>query len=344
MISLASIPSPSEGVVHLGPIPIRGYALCIVAGILAAIWIGERRLVAAGGRRGAVSDVALFAVPFGIIGGRLYHVITTPDPYFGAGGDPIASLYIWRGGLGIWGAISLGALGAWIGCRRYDVPFGRLADALAPGLAVAQAVGRWGNYFNQELFGRPSGLPWAVEISPGHDGYIPGHSTYQPTFLYESIWDLGVAGLVIWAGRRWRMDRGRSFALYVAAYCVGRFWIEALRTDTAHHVLGLRLNDWTSIGLFIAATLFLVLRRGHEPPMTVALPDVDGVDGAGARRADVLPAGGAADGGNGERFPGDAGEGQDLPEQPVPGGRRPGERVPGERVPGERVPGERVEP
>lgn len=265
-MTVAYLPSPSTGVVHLGPIPIRAYALCIIAGIVAAVWIGERRLVARGGPAGAVADIATWAVPFGLVGGRLYHVLTDPELYFGKGRHPIEALYIWRGGLGIWGAIALGAVGGWIGARRAGVTFPLLADAVAPGIAVAQAMGRWGNWFNQELYGRPSGLPWAVKIDAAHR--LPGYetvATYQPTFLYESIWDLGVAALVIWADRRWRLTRGRAFALYVAAYTVGRGWIEALRIDTAHRFFGLRLNDWTSLVLFVAAVTYLVVRRHPEP-------------------------------------------------------------------------------
>jgi prolipoprotein diacylglyceryl transferase len=253
-------------VVHLGPLPVRAYALCIIVGILAAVWIGERRLVARGGPRGAVADIATWAVPFGLVGGRLYHVATDPELYFGKGRHPIEALYIWRGGLGIWGAIGLGALGGYIGARRAGLSFTLLIDAVAPGLAVAQAIGRWGNWFNQELYGRPSGLPWAVRIDPAHRmaGY-ENVATYHPTFLYESLWDLGVAALVIWADRRWRLTRGRAFALYVAAYTAGRAWIESLRIDTAHRFLGLRLNDWTSVVVFVAAVAYLLIRRHAEP-------------------------------------------------------------------------------
>ena len=156
------IPSPSQGVWHLGPFPIRGYALCIILGVIVAIWMGERRWVERGGLRGQVSDIAIWAVPFGLVGGRLYHVITDPARYFGTDGDPAAALYIWQGGLGIWGAIALGGVGAYIGARRYGLRFPPLADALAPGIVVAQAIGRWGNWFNQELFGKPTTLPWAL--------------------------------------------------------------------------------------------------------------------------------------------------------------------------------------
>jgi prolipoprotein diacylglyceryl transferase len=259
------IPSPSQGVWYLGALPLRGYALCIIAGILAAIWIGERRWVLRGGFKGEVSDLALWAVPFGVVGGRIYHVITDHDLYFGAGKQPIDALYIWRGGLGIWGAIALGGVGVWIAARRKGIRVPPVIDAMAPGLLVAQALGRWGNWFNQELFGKPSTEPWALKIDvanrpPGYEQY----ATFQPTFLYESIWDLGAFGFVLWADRRWKLGHGRVMALYVMAYTAGRGWIETLRIDNVEyqHVLGLRLNVWTSIVLFVlAAVYFMVVGR-----------------------------------------------------------------------------------
>ena len=261
-----SIPSPEQGVWHLGPVPLRAYALCIIAGIIVAVWMGERRWVARGGRAGDVTEVATWMVPFGILGGRIYHVLTTPEPYFGTGGQPLHALYIWEGGLGIWGAIALGGVGAWIGCRRRRIKLPPFADALAPGIAVAQAIGRLGNYFNQELFGRQTDLPWALEIDAAHrpDGYATV-TTYHPTFLYELLWDLGVAALVIWADRRFRLGHGRAFALYVAAYTVGRAWIEALRIDPANDILGLRLNLWTCLLVFIGAVTYFVVSAWRHP-------------------------------------------------------------------------------
>ncbi len=272
MLTPLSIPSPEQGVWHLGPVPLRGYALCIIAGIVLAVWLGERRLVARGGRPGQVQDIALWAVPFGIIGGRIYHVITDADKYFGAGRDPVDALYIWQGGLGIWGAVLFGALGAYIGARRQGVRFTSLADAIAPGIVLAQAVGRWGNWVNQELFGRPTDLPWGLEISPEHRpaGYTE-FDTFHPTFLYESLWNIGVAVLLIWADRRFRLGYGRVFALYLAAYCSGRVWIEMLRIDpvSADDVFGLRLNVWTSLVVLVAAVGYFVWsarkRPGREP-------------------------------------------------------------------------------
>ncbi|TPG17366.1 prolipoprotein diacylglyceryl transferase [Pedococcus bigeumensis] len=273
-----SIPSPSQGVWHLGPVPIRAYALCILAGIAVAVLITDRRWRARGGPPGVVLDIAGWAVPFGIAGGRLYHVLTDPELYFQPGRDPWNALKIWQGGLGIWGAVALGALGAWIGARRAGVSVAMFADAAAPGIAIAQAFGRWGNWFNQELFGAPTTLPWGLHIDAAHrpPGYQQ-YATFQPTFLYESLWCLGVAGLVLWADRRFSLTRGRAFALYVATYTAGRAWIEYLRIDTANHILGLRLNDWTSLLIFISATAYFLgarPRKGdplHAPPG----PDID---------------------------------------------------------------------
>jgi prolipoprotein diacylglyceryl transferase len=270
---LAAIPSPTQGVWDLGPFPVRAYALCIIAGIVLACWIGERRWLARGGAPGDVLDIAVWAVPFGIVGGRIYHVITTPEPYFGANGDPLRAFAIWEGGLGIWGAIALGAVGAWIACRRRGIPLPAFADAIAPGIAVAQAVGRLGNWFNNELYGKATDLPWALTVHrwdasagralTGPDGAAQVLGTFHPTFLYELLWNLGVAALVIWADRRFRLSHGRAFALYVAAYCAGRVWIEMLRIDTAEHFLGLRLNVFTSVVVGLAAVAALVWQRGR---------------------------------------------------------------------------------
>ncbi|GAA1999601.1 prolipoprotein diacylglyceryl transferase [Catenulispora subtropica] len=263
-MALASLPSPSQGVWHLGPFPVRAYAMFILAGILVAVWWAGKRWAVRGGHREDVVDIAIWAVPFGLVGGRLYHLITDPEFYFKRGEQPIRALYVWDGGLGIWGAVALGAVGAWIGCRRKGIRLADFADALAPALVLAQAIGRWGNYFNQELYGRPSGLPWAIRIDPAHrPDSTPGAAFYQPTFLYESLWDAGVALLLIWAERRWRLDRGRLFALYVACYTAGRAVVEALRDDHANRIAGLRLNDWVALLVFLGALVFLWLRRDH---------------------------------------------------------------------------------
>jgi len=272
---LASIPSPSQGVWNLGPIPVRAYALCILAGIFIAIWIGGRRWVARGGAPGTIADVAIWAVPFGIVGGRIYHVITDNQIYFGPDGKGfLAAFRIWDGGLGIWGAVLLGGVGAWIACRRKGIPLPPLGDAVAPGIAVAQAMGRFGNWFNQELFGRPTDLPWGLEIDLAHRP--PGYeqfATFHPTFLYEAIWCVGVALVVVWADKRWTMGHGRAFALYVMLYAIGRGFIESLRIDEAHHFFGLRLNVFTAIVVALGALAYIVIsarrRPGREAPETL---------------------------------------------------------------------------
>ncbi|CAM5343833.1 Phosphatidylglycerol--prolipoprotein diacylglyceryl transferase OS=Streptomyces cyaneofuscatus OX=66883 GN=lgt PE=3 SV=1 [Streptomyces cyaneofuscatus] len=225
-----------------------------------------------------MADIAVWAVPFGLVGGRLYHVITDYQLYFSDGQNWVDAFKIWEGGLGIWGAIAFGAVGAWIGCRRRGIPLPAWADALAPGIAIAQAIGRWGNWFNQELYGKPTDLPWALEISEGPNRVA---GTYHPTFLYESLWCIGVALLVIWADRRFKLGHGRAFALYVAAYCAGRGWIEYMRVDEAHHILGLRLNVWTAIFVFVLAVAYIVisakLRPGREE---IVEPDKDAAEAA----------------------------------------------------------------
>ncbi len=263
-----TIPSPSDGVWDLGPFPLRGYALAIILGIVAAIWLSERRWQARGGRAGEIQDVAVWGVPFGLVGARLYHVATDSGRYFGDGGSPIEALYIWRGGLGIWGAVALGAFGVWLGARRKGIRMRALADVCAPGLLLAQAVGRWGNWFNQELYGRPTDLPWGLEIDARHR--VPGYedvATFHPTFLYECLWNLGGVGLLLWAERRFQLGYARVFALYVMVYTAGRGWIEYLRIDTVelNDVGGLRFNVWTSIVLFAAAAAYLVWSLRRHP-------------------------------------------------------------------------------
>jgi prolipoprotein diacylglyceryl transferase len=263
----ASIPSPDQGVWSLGPLPIRAYALLIVLGIVVAVWWGNRRYVARGGEPSVITDIAIWAVPFGIIGGRIYHVVSDNQLYFGPDGAGwVAALRIWDGGLGIWGAVAFGALGAWIGARRAGVLLPPVGDAIAPGIAVAQAIGRFGNWFNQELFGAPTDLPWGLEIDAVHRpaGY-EAFATFHPTFLYESLWLIGMALVLVWADRRFQMGHGRVFALYVLLYCSGRIWIEALRIDTANTVLGLRLNVWTALLVGIGALAYLVVSSRRRP-------------------------------------------------------------------------------
>ncbi|MFN8077445.1 MAG: prolipoprotein diacylglyceryl transferase [Kineosporiaceae bacterium] len=306
---LSTIPSPTQGVWHLGPVPVRAYALCIVAGIVFAVWLSERRWVARGGVAGQVGDIAIFAVPFGVVGGRLYHVITSPQAYFGEGGRPLDALKVWQGGLGVWGAVALGAVGAWIGCRRAGISLASMADACAPGIVAAQGIGRLGNWFNNELYGGPTDLPWRLKIyqwdlgagrartdasgEPLPLSAADGGFYRHPTFLYELLWDIGVAVLLIWADRRFRIGYGRLFALYVMAYTAGRVWIEALRTDPANHILGVRLNVWTSVLVFAGAAIAYAISQRRHPgresdgaPAAAADADVAVVSPAGVTVGD----------------------------------------------------------
>ncbi|MGH8962129.1 MAG: prolipoprotein diacylglyceryl transferase [Jatrophihabitantaceae bacterium] len=279
MQHLAEIPSPSQSVWHLGPLPIRAYALCIIAGILLCLWLTTRRWRERGGKEDEIWDVAGWAILFGIIGGRLYHVVSDPELYFEKGKHPLNALKIWDGGLGIWGAIALGTLGAWIGCRRKGLSLTVFADAAVPGVIFAQGIGRWGNWFNNELYGGPTSLPWGLQvhcmdITSGH-ATVPGvadggqacvnstlvHGLFQPTFLYESLWDIALGFALLYLDRRRRLGRGNVMALYVMGYTVGRIWIEALREDHANHILGLRLNIWTSIIVFLIGLAWF-LRHG----------------------------------------------------------------------------------
>ena len=294
-------PSPPRGVWHLGPLPIRAYALFIIVGIIAALVIGDRRWQARGGQRGVIYDIALWAVPFGLVGGRLYHLATDWQTYWGPGGAGfLAALRIWDGGLGIWGAVALGGVGAWIACRRRGIPLPAFGDAIAPGIVLAQAIGRLGNYFNQELYGRETTVPWGLEIFYRRDpsGYVDPHSldgvstgqlayVVQPTFLYELIWNLLVFVALIYVDRRFKLGHGRLFALYVACYCVGRFGVELLRNDTATQIAGIRINVFTSTFVFIGAVVYIILApKGREDPES--LRGKDHVD-AEARESKPAP-------------------------------------------------------
>lgn len=259
MILPMSIPSPAEGVLWLGPVPLRGYAFAIILGIIVAVWVSERRWQARGGRAGDIQDIALWAVPFGLVGGRIYHVMTDWQLYFGDGANPIEALYIWRGGLGVWGAIALGAVGAVIGAKQKGIKIVPLLDTIAPTCLLAMGIGRWGNWFNQELFGRPTDLPWGLEIDPsfypGGPSQFPVGTTFHPTFLYEFCWDILAFFVIVYLQKKLRLGGGRVVALYVMAYCLGRGMIETLRIDNVQlvNVLGLRWSEWMSIILFVLA-------------------------------------------------------------------------------------------
>ncbi|WP_373121076.1 prolipoprotein diacylglyceryl transferase, partial [Mycobacterium marinum] len=308
---LAYFPSPPRGVWHLGPLPIRAYAFFIIIGIVMGLMIGDRRFAARGGERGVIYDIALWMVPFGLIGGRLYHLSTDWQTYFGEGGAGLgAALRIWDGGLGIWGAVTLGTVGAWIGCRRRGIPLPAFLDAVAPGVVMGQAIGRLGNYFNQELYGRETTVPWGLEIFYRRDpsGFVDVHSldgvstgqvavVVQPTFLYELIWNLLVFAALIYLDRRFTIGHGRLFASYVALYCVGRFCVELLRDDTATHIAGIRINSFTSTFVFIGAVVYIILApKGREDPASVrgtaaAADEVPEPEPAGEVATAAAPAG-----------------------------------------------------
>ncbi|MCS5479309.1 prolipoprotein diacylglyceryl transferase [Corynebacterium sp. YIM 101645] len=270
---LANIPSPPQGVWYLGPLPIRAYAVSIMVGIILALWLTHRRYLARGGDADMVWDAAIVAIPAGIIGGRIYHVITDADKYFCAACNPVDALKITNGGLGIWGAVALGTLAVWALFRYRKVPLAPFADAVAPGIILGQAIGRLGNWFNQEIYGRPTDLPWALDIfyridDNGEFAPLTGRSTgdvitsVHPTFLYELLWNLAVLALLLLIDRRFQLAQGSIFALYVAGYTLGRFWIELMRDDSATMILGQRVNTWVSAVVFLAAlAVFFWLQR-----------------------------------------------------------------------------------
>jgi prolipoprotein diacylglyceryl transferase len=301
----ASIPSPDWSGFDIplpwGTLRIHAYALCILAGIIAGLWLTSVRWARRGAPEGSVWDIVIWAIPFGIIGGRLYHVVSSPDAYFGPGFDGTGDLWlipqIQRGGLGIWGAVVLGVLGAWIGCRRAGVKLTAFLDAAAPGLLLAQALGRWGNYFNQELFGGPTTLPWGLQIDPNNPNFpagMPADTLFHPTFLYESLWNIAGVLILLALDRKFSFRRGRLFWAYALYYTLGRVWIEAMRIDDAEQInlfgITTRLNVWTSIFVFAAALIVFVLLglKGRPEPDTPYLagrePAAD--DAAGSSAAD----------------------------------------------------------
>jgi prolipoprotein diacylglyceryl transferase len=282
---ISSLPSPTVGVLHLGPLPLRMYAVCILLGIVLAVWLTGKRLVERGYEAGQALDVAAYAVPLGIIGGRIYHVITTPDPYWGEGGNPVDAFKIWEGGLGIWGAIALGAFGIWVGCRQVGVRFLPFLDAAVPGVALAQAVGRVGNWFNNELYGGPTTLPWGLEIHEWDHGAgravvdASGNpvvlGVFHPTFLYEMLWLVVLAVALLVIDRRRSLAPGQLAGLYVAGYPVGRIVIELMRTDEAELILGQRVNVWTSILVFLLGVwiFWYTGRRASREPVPQSEPE-----------------------------------------------------------------------
>ncbi|OFL71086.1 prolipoprotein diacylglyceryl transferase [Corynebacterium sp. HMSC063G05] len=272
---LANIPSPPQGVWQLGPLPLRGYAISILVGVLVGIYWMQRRYAARGGDPELVLDIAIAVIPAGIIGGRLYHVATDWEKYFGLGANPADALKITNGGLGIWGAVALGVLAAWAVAKWRKVPFAPVLDAAAPAIILGQAIGRLGNWFNQELYGGPTSLPWGLEIYQRVDEFgrvtpVTGTSTGEvlavvhPTFLYEMVWNVLACLVIVWADRKFKMGGGRVFALYVAAYTLGRFFIELMRVDDATLIFGVRINNITSLVVFFCAVIALWILRAKS--------------------------------------------------------------------------------
>lgn len=267
LASLASIPSPSSGVLHLGPLSLRAYGLCIALGVAAAVTLSDRRWRSRGGAEGDIGAIASWAVPAGVIGARLYHVATDWRSFRGRWFDVVK---VWQGGLGIWGGVALGVLVGLAAARRRGLRTADALDAVAPAIPLAQAIGRWGNWFNIELFGRPTTLPWGLEVPPAkRPARFANAATFHPTFLYESVWNLLVVTLVLLVDRRARrsgraLPGGALFAIYVAGYTFGRFWIERLRVDRASQLLGLRINEWTSIVCFAAALAAITALRRRD--------------------------------------------------------------------------------
>lgn len=261
------IPSPVISYLDFGPLRVHFYALFILVGIVLALLIANRRLTERGGQYGIVVDIAIWAVPFGVLGGRFFHVITHPDDYFFEGADLLAIFRIWEGGLAIYGALIVGAFGAWLGARQAGIRFLAFADAAAPGVLLAQAIGRWGNYFNQELYGLPTDLPWGLQIEQPNPAFplgLPDDTLFHPTFIYESLWSIAGVLLLLALDRRFELRWGKLFALYLIYYSIGRIWTESLRIDPSEIILGIRVNIWSAmLGIAIGLVLFARQRRRH---------------------------------------------------------------------------------
>jgi len=283
---LASIPSPSDGVFNIGPLAIHAYGMMIALGVVAAVWLAGRRMEKADvGTRDDMSSIAMWAVGAGVIGARLYYIVTDKSQPWK---EPSRWLKIWEGGLGIPGGLLAGVLvGVWAIKRRgLSVP--GVLTAAVPAIPLAQAIGRLGNWWNQELFGRPTTLPWGLEIDDKNlpAGYASG-TLFHPTFLYEALWNLALCGLLILIERRMKLRPGRLLAVYVAGYFTGRFWIEGLRIDPANSGGGLRLNQWVSVFVVVAAVLYLFIdRQRHLHDERAAEPELEEVDEASPVSAD----------------------------------------------------------
>lgn len=256
-VALAFLPAPPGNGIHLGPFEVRAYGLMIAIGVIAAVALAQRRWQDRGGDPGDISALATWAVPAGVIGARIYHVATDPELFRGRW---LHAFAIWEGGLGIPGGIAAGVLTGVFVARRRGLPVPALLDVVAPALPLAQAIGRWGNWFNQELFGRPTSLPWALRVDAAHRPAEYGQlATFHPTFLYESLWNLALVAALLWLDRRRTLRVGRLFALYVGGYALGRLWVEALRVDPANRIVGLRINTWTSL-LAIGGVIAIFVR------------------------------------------------------------------------------------
>jgi prolipoprotein diacylglyceryl transferase len=297
-MSVAYLPSPVRGVWYLGPVPVRAYAVCMVAGVVAALWLTDRRYRRAGGEHGVILAIATVAVPVGLVGARIYSVTTDWGHYFGPGRDWVGIFRFWQGGLGIAGAVAAAALGAWYYCRRAKIELGPVALAAAPALPVAQAIAVWGNWFNQNLYGAPSSLPWAVAIDPVHRaiGY-ESYATFQPIWLYQSLLDILVAVGVSVAIKRLMLTGDRAFAVYAGLYAIARFCTEALRIDYSPRLFGLRTNQVAMLAVLVAAVIYLYVTRSQRTrriPVQPAGPAGDPVaiaDGSEPVRGGPAPSG-----------------------------------------------------
>ena len=270
---VATFPAPPGAEIEIGPLHLRGYGLMIALGVIAGVWLFGRRLEEKGlGKREDATAIATWAVVGGLIGARLYHVITDWDRF----SDDIAEIpRIWNGGLGIPGGLIAGIAVGLFAANRRGIPIGGTATCAAPALPLGQAIGRWGNWFNQELFGRPTDLPWALEVDPEH---VPTayavDTTFHPTFLYESLWNLGLCGLLLWIDHRFRLGPGRLLAVYVMLYGVGRFWVEGLRIDPATDVAGLRWNQWVALAAAVGGAAYLAATWGQKWPEPSIVTDI----------------------------------------------------------------------
>lgn len=286
---VASLPSPSGGSIHLGPLQVRAYGLMIALGVIAAVWLCGRMLERKGlGTADDASSVGVWGVAAGIVGARLYHVATEWSRF----SDDLGAIpKIWEGGLGIPGGLVAGVFaGLWQGKRR-GIDVRSLLTCAAPAIPLAQAIGRWGNWFNQELYGRPTDLPWALEIDDAHNLGYPAGTTFHPTFLYESLWNLGLVAVLLWVDRRLKLGPGRLFALYLVGYGAGRFWIEGLRIDPteASDVAGLRWNQWVALAAVVAGVIWLARTRGSHWPESAPVGSPLDAGGEAAEAEGSLP-------------------------------------------------------